>query len=430
MPATRATLAAVLALAALACGAGTAQAGTLGVSVSGSELAIAGDATRNLITVRVEAGRYIVHHNGPINVAGGCQVYTSNLPLTQNDAVCPAAGIALVEAALGDGDDDFEMYSSATAPATLDGGPGSDDLTAGPATGGRGYNLLRGGEGDDGLVGVSGIDLLDGGPGRDEIIGGGGRDRADYSSRTAPVTVTLDGLANDGATGEADLVHSTIEEVVGGSGHDHLTGGPGADRLLGGPGDDTLDGLAGGDTLVGGPEDDTLNGGDGLDTFVADAAVDGADVYNGGPGPFDEVSYAARTTAVTVDLDGADDDGASGERDNVRVDVERVTGGAGNDWLIGSDVVNLLVGGGGQDFLGGHAGDDTLLGGAGNDVANGGDGQDALNGGPGADTLYGAAGNDSLNAIDGVGANDDLIGAQNLDSCQSDAGDRETDCEW
>jgi Ca2+-binding RTX toxin-like protein len=164
--------------------------------------------------------------------------------------------------------------------------------------------------------------------------------------------------------------------LAAGAGDDHLTGGPAVDRLLGAAGDDTLDGLAGGDTLVGGADDD------------------GKDVYSGGPGPFDEVSYGARTAAVTVDLDGVDDDGAGGERDNVRVDVERVTGGAGND------------------------------------VANGGDGADVLNGGRGADTLYGAAGNGSLNAIDGVGANDDLIGAQNLDSCQSDAGDRETDCEW
>jgi hypothetical protein len=47
-----------------------------------------------------------------------------------------------------------------------------------------------------------------------------------------------------------------------------------------------------------------------------------------------------------------------------------------------------------------------------------------------AGTLGVAAGDDALNAIDGFGANDDLIGADDRDSCQSDAGDRETSCEW
>ena len=381
--------------------AGTAQAGTLSVSVSGSSLEIDGDHTRNLIDVRLEAERYVIHHNGPINTAGGCHVYGSNAPLTPADAVCPSAGVTLLEADLGDGADVFR--TSAGLPTKLEGGSG-DDL----------------------LVGGGSYDVLDGGPGSDELIGGPGRDRADYSSRTAPLNVTLDGAANDGEVGEVDDVD--VEEVVGGAGNDHLTGSALPDRLLGGAGDDTLDGLAGGDTLVGGPDDDVHNGGDGSDVLVAGAAGDGEDEFNGGAGPFDEVSYAARTTAVTVDLDGVADDGASGERDNA--DVEWVTGGTGNDWLIGNDGPNLLTGGGGQDFLGGHAGNDTLLAGAGNDVANGNDGNDAINGGPGADFLFGAAGDDALNAFDGIGANDDLVGVDGRDSCQSDVGDRETTCEY
>jgi Ca2+-binding RTX toxin-like protein len=381
--------------------AGTAQAGTLSVSVSGSSLEIGGDHTGNLIDVRLEAERYVIHHNGPINAAGGCHVYGPNVPLTPANAVCPSAGITLLEADLGDGNDDFRM--SAGIPTRLDGG-----------------------RGDDLLVGGASYDVLDGGPGSDDLIGGLGRDRADYGSRTAPLTISLDGAANDGEVGEGDDVD--VEEVVGGAGNDHLAGSALGDSLLGGAGDDTLDGLAGGDTLVGGPDDDVHNGGDGVDTLVAGAAGDGQDEFNGGSGPFDEVTYAARSTAVTVDLDGTADDGASGEHDNA--DVERVTGGAANDWLIGNDGANLLSGGGGNDFLGGHAGNDTLLAGAGNDVANGNDGNDAINGGPGADFLFGAAGDDALNAFDGIGVNDDLVGVDGRDSCQSDVGDRETTCEY
>jgi Ca2+-binding RTX toxin-like protein len=426
----RAALAGVLALTAVAWGAGTAQAGTMDVSVSGSTLEIQGDGTRNHVTVRFEADRYVISHNGPVTASGGCHVYGPNIPLTPSDTVCPGAGIALISASLGDGGDELLVYPSARASATVDGGRGNDELNAGPATAGRRYNVLRGGEGDDVLVGDTGVDLLEGGAGGDELIGRGARDRADYGSRTAPVTVTIDGAADDGETGEGDRVDATVEEVVGGAGDDHLTGGPGVERLLGGAGEDTLDGLGAADTLIGGPDDDELNGGDGSDTFVADAAGDGADTYNGGSSTFDEVSYAARSAAVTVDPDGVADDGSSGEGDDVRADVEWVTGGTGNDWLVGSAAANLLTGGPGNDFLSGHAGNDTLLAGAGNDVANGGDHNDALNGGPGADTLFGAAGDDALHALDGVIANDYLIGAENRDSCQSDAGDRETDCEW
>jgi Ca2+-binding RTX toxin-like protein len=426
----RTALPALITLTTIALGAGTAHAGTLAVSVSGAELEITGDGTGNRIDMRLEAGRYVIHHNGPIDATGGCHVYDPNFPLTPADAVCPSAGITLVSADLSGGDDDLALYPSVAVPVTLEGGPGDDELESGPGTGGRAYNVLRGGEGRDTLIGRTGVDVLDGGPGGDDLVGGVGRDRVDYASRSAPLTISIDGAADDGEAGEGDLVDSTVEEVVGGGGNDHLTGSPAVDRLLGGPGDDTLDGLAGGDTLVGGPDDDVHNGGDGSDTFVAGAAGDGKDDYDGGAGTFDEVTYAARATAVTVDLDGIDDDGGSGERDNVRDDVEWIAGGAANDWLIGSNAANLLTGGGGNDFLSGHGGNDTLLMGGANDVANGGDGNDALNGGPGADFLFGAAGDDSLNAIDGAGANDDLVGAGNRDSCQSDLGDRETDCEW
>jgi Ca2+-binding RTX toxin-like protein len=398
----------LLAVTALALTAGPAYAGTATISLDGSTLLVDGDPTGNRVTISYAADRYIVTHNGPVTAEGGCQVYGPNLPLTPSKTLCPGPGVTRVVFTGRGGDDEARIEASVPAPITeLDGGDGDDALVGGPRT-----------------------DLLTGGGGTDELIGYGGHDRADYRDHWSPVTVSLDGVANDGVPGEGDNVHPTIEEVRGGLSPDHLIGGPGPDRLLGGPGGDTLDGLGGGDALTGGPGDDILNGGDGIDTFLADAVPDGRDEFNGGAGPFDEVSYAARATAVTVDIDGAADDGASGEGDDVRPDVERITGGLGNDWLVGSTVANLLTGGPGQDFLSGRAGDDTLLGQDGNDVTQGGDGNDAMTGGNGADTLYGAAGADSLQGIDGVAANDLLIGAEHRDSCQSDVRDTETDCEF
>jgi Ca2+-binding RTX toxin-like protein len=398
----------LLALAALALTAGPAYAGTATISIDEGVLVVDGDATGNRVQISYAADRYIVAHNGPVTAAGGCHVYGPNAPLTPSKTLCPGAGIGRVAVTGKAGDDYVGLDSSVPAPISeLDGGDGDDSLVGGPRT-----------------------DLLTGGGGSDELIGFGGHDRADYRDHWSPITVSIDGVANDGAANEGDDVDPTVEEVRGGLGPDHLIGTAGPDRLLGGPGGDTLDGLGGGDALTGGPGADTLNGGDGIDTFLADAMVDGGDEFNGGGGPFDEVSYAARATAVTVDIDGVADDGASGEGDDVRPDVERIMGGLGNDWLVGSTVANLLTGGPGQDFLSGRAGDDTLLAGDGNDVTQGGDGNDAMSGGPGADTLYGAAGDDSLQAIDGVAANDQAIGAEGRDQCQSDARDTETDCEF
>ena len=55
------------------------------------------------------------------------------------------------------------------------------------------------------LTGGEGNDVLDGGGGADTLGGGEGYDLADYSARTAPVSLTLDGAANDGEAGEQDF---------------------------------------------------------------------------------------------------------------------------------------------------------------------------------------------------------------------------------
>ena len=62
--------------------------------------------------------------------------------------------------------------------------------------------IVNGGTDNDSLIGDSGAnvlqgnggdDVLDGGLGADSLTGGGGADTADYSARTNPVNVTLDG---------------------------------------------------------------------------------------------------------------------------------------------------------------------------------------------------------------------------------------------
>ena len=77
--------------------------------------------------------------------------------------------------------------------------------------------------------------------GPDTINGGGGNDRVDFSQRTQPLTVDLDGEANDGEAGERDNVQPDVEEVIGGSQDDTLIGSTAANLLEGRDGQDTIE---------------------------------------------------------------------------------------------------------------------------------------------------------------------------------------------
>ncbi|MGH6718067.1 MAG: calcium-binding protein [Alphaproteobacteria bacterium] len=169
--------------------------------------------------------------------------------------------------------------------------------------------------------------------------------------------------------------------IFGGAGTDTLLGGKGNDSLWGRDGADTLIGGAGNDTLFGQDGDDTLLGGDGDDRLLAGA---GTDWIDGGPGS-DRLTYAGTRVDVVVNL-------ATGR---ARTDlghatftgIERATGGAGDDTLIGDGGANRLLGGPGADTLKGNDGDDFLNGNAGGDLLIGGQGADTAKGNDGADTL-------------------------------------------
>jgi hypothetical protein len=174
-----------------------------------------------------------------------------------------------------------------------------------------------------------------------EVILGGGADI---------LTVDVRGQASlGGDTGGRVTSHMTI------------TGGPGADNVQGGQGNDTISTGDANDTISAGPGNDVLLGGAGGDTM------------NGGTGT-DEVSYAARSIGVTVDLgtlgpnDGSSEDGPANARDNLSaVDIERVIGGSGADDLRGRPAPDYLSGGPGDDVLNALGGADTVLAGPGFD---------------------------------------------------------------
>ena len=295
------------------------------------------------------------------------------------------ANVETFVVSMSDGNDAF---SGAGNTAT----GGAAFATAVTVYGGAGNDTLRGGAGDDTLDGGDDNDTFTTGTGpdgADTLVGGAGTDTADYSTRTAALTITIDATANDGETGETDKVSTDIEVVKGGSGNDTITGSAAADTIYGG---------AGNDTITGGLGNDTLYGDAGNDTFDEGSATSGADTINGGAGT-DTVSYGSRTNDVTVAISGAAVSGEAGELDKVMTDVENVTGGAGNDTITGSPSDNVLDGGAGNDTLSGGLGNDTLKGGAGDDVENGDAGDDTFDEGSatsGDDTFHGGAGVDTV----------------------------------
>jgi Ca2+-binding RTX toxin-like protein len=235
-----------------------------------------------------------------------------------------AAGTVRLWSLKGNDIIDASAYTVAAVWLQMRGGAGNDTITGSPRA-----DNIRGNDGDDVLRGGAGNDNIDDGLGDDRVYGGGGddalwaldeiangadifhgnagRDRIAYHLRTVGVTVTLDGVADDGEPGERDNVHPDVEDVIGGYGDDVLVGSAAANRLdsgggynelYGGDGDDELWGQglivgdAGNDILRGSSAADSFDGGDGDDIFynldgVGDTVDCGAGVDDAEPDPLD-----------------------------------------------------------------------------------------------------------------------------------------------
>jgi Ca2+-binding RTX toxin-like protein len=386
-----------------------------------------------------------------------------------NDWLCGGLGADILD---GGEDIDTADYSdkNASVSVTLNGSSLATVTIGGVAE----DSILKienivGGSGDDFITGDVQANTFRGGLGADTLDGGAGVDTADYGDKTQAVVLTLSGASNALVTvnGSAEDTLRNIENVIGGSADDTLTGDSlnnsfqgeaGADIIDGGSGSDTADyrdksgpmtvvlnGANASTVFVGGVAEDSIRNiesilaGSGDDSLTGDAL---ANTLDGGAGN-DTVDYSGRTGSVLVTLNGGTDAKVTigGRLDDTLRNVENIIGGSGSDTIIGDAHVNVLTGGGGGDILKGGLGSDILDGGIGSDTAdfsdktasvvvtlNGSNNAVATVGGVAEDTLrnieniFGGAGADALtgdglaNILRGGGAADVLDGGAGVDT--------------
>jgi Ca2+-binding RTX toxin-like protein len=259
-----------------------------------------------------------------------------------------------------DAGNDWNMTASPGLPLPVTG----DDIPAATSPWSAPL-VVNGGNGDDQLNSGSGNDTFNGGPGVDSIW---------YSSFvangfTAPGPVTVDLAAGTG-TGMGNDTLTDVQNVVGSSYGDTLTGNSLDNYIDGADGNDTINGATGNDTLFGGSDDPIMtdaNAHGGNDTFVEGTGANGSDTVNGGDGVGDTVDLSGRTNSLYVEPGSSPSSGEGGcplgagcEKDTYGTDNEIYLLGSGNDTFVGSVSDEWVVPGAGDDSVDGNGGFDYL----------------------------------------------------------------------
>jgi Ca2+-binding RTX toxin-like protein len=213
----------------------------------------------------------------------------------------------------GDGDDvvhagdghDYLVRSAGNDQHFGEGGP--DDIMGGP-----GNDIEDGGPGDD-RIGYSAGISNDDDQGADTLRGGDGVDKLLLNAHIGGMTISIDGLANDGAPGEGDNIAGDFEQIDGTASNDVFTGSPGPDKFVGGAGNDEVRGGAGDDDLSGDGGDDRVFGDAGNDKVQG---LQGADKVDGGSGT-DQIYGDIAACSVFCSFDPDEIFARDGERDTV-----------------------------------------------------------------------------------------------------------------
>ncbi len=378
-----------------------------------------------------------------VGQAGNDQLAGSNLTgsLTLSDSQFIGVATDTVNSSLGNdslSSIEFVNLAAANLSMTI-----NARAFTGPVTllGGSGNDVLLGGSGADFINGGLGNDTLEGGLGNDTLTGGLATDVLQEAGNVNFVLTMaqLTGLGTDVLTDieAAQLTGGAAANSINTlafTGAVTLSGGDGNDTLNSTGSNDSLSGDAGNDSITSGLGDDTVSGGDGNDTILGGAGVDslsggagddkidaqggnndrvsgglGNDTLGGGIGSGDilfETSDVALLTLTSGALTGLGADSLSG------FEAAVLNGGASNNTL---DASGFTLG---PVTLSGGTGNDSLIGTAVNDLLNGNQGNDSLTGGLGSDTLAGGDDGDML--IETTNANVTVTTTQVLGGISTD----------
>ncbi|ARO34317.1 serralysin-like metalloprotease domain-containing protein (plasmid) [Rhizobium sp. NXC14] len=243
------------------------------------------------------------------------------------------------------------------------------DATVAQLYGTAGNDRIYGTDGADTVFGQGGNDTINGGAGVDSLMGGDGDDRIEadqydewYSGDNGTDTLVFTG---DGRL-DYSLAQGAFENVEGGFGDDIVYGTDGANVMKLGAGDDFAQGFGGDDIIIGGDGADSLQGMDGNDRIE----IDQYDTWYSGDNGIDLLVFTGPGSLTYALAQGAFENVEAGDGDDTiwgTEDVNSIKLGAGNDLALGYDGNDTINGGDGNDYIVGGAGNDTLTGGAGAD---------------------------------------------------------------
>lgn len=336
-------------------------------------------------------------------IGGRYDLDRKGLPIyIDDDTLLGGPGDDVLDGAFGTDNADFATSSTGVNADLGSGtatGEGTDELISIEDLAGSGYddvlvgdessNELVGRSGNDRLAGLGSDDVLVGGTGDDSYEGGDGSDTLDFGrSRTG---VDAD-LSAGTITGEGNDTVADVENILGSTRPDTLTGNDSInilsgrtndDSINGGGGDDVLIGLKGDDTIDGGDGEDMIYDGDGNDHVAGGAGNDyfrsgtGDDSYDGSS-DMDTLDYSSSERGITADLSTGTTSTFGDQGSDTLVSIENLIGTIETDQFTGDAADNYFVGNGHVDELYGEDGNDIMepLGGA--DIVDGGDGIDGV----------------------------------------------------
>jgi hypothetical protein len=235
--------------------------------------------------------------------------------------------------------------------------------------------------GSETITGTAGADNLGGTAGNDTFIvndpgdavfeaPGGGHDTVIASVGHYLYGNVEDLVLAPGAGGIFGIGNELANVITGNEGGNLLIAGAGNDTVLGNAGNDVMNGQDGDDSMDSGAGLDHLTGGDGHDTLLGGAD---ADVLYGGAG--DDVFHVDTLADLVIEFAGEGDDTVIANIDDagyyLNQEIENLTllgntpfgvGNALDNTITGSEAVNWLFGGAGNDTLNGKGGNDMLFG--------------------------------------------------------------------